>query len=101
MSEGRYQLPTPGPIARVRQRLYLVEQVVKPANPGDSTLVRLSCVDDNNQRQPREVLWEREIEPEILTGEASDTLAKRGYDAPKLPSFDGSRSCADRLPRCT
>lgn len=78
------RLPIEGQIARVRQRLYLVEQVVKPVNPRDSTLVRLSCVDDDNQGQPLEVLWEREIAPEVLTGEAWDTLAKRGFDAPTL-----------------
>lgn len=31
-------LPTPGQIARVRQRTYLVEQVVKPKRVADSTL---------------------------------------------------------------
>src|SRR5262245_42371090 len=76
--------PSPGHIARVRQRLYLVEDTVAPTTAGDSTLVRLSCVDDDNQGQPLEVLWEREIAPEILTGEAWDTLAKRGFDEPKL-----------------
>src|SRR5213594_522003 len=55
-------VPNPGQIARVRQRLYLVEQIVPPPNAGDSTLVRLSCVDDDNQGQPLEVLWEREID---------------------------------------
>ncbi len=76
--------PTPGQIARVRQRLYLVEQTVAPPNPGDSTLVTLSCVDDDAQGQPLEVLWEREIDPEILTGEAWEAVAKRGFDPPRL-----------------
>ena len=31
-------IPAPGQIARVRQRLYLVEQTVPPARPRDSTL---------------------------------------------------------------
>ena len=39
-------VPTPGQIAKVRQRRYLVEEVVSPPRGGDSTLVRLSCVDD-------------------------------------------------------
>jgi len=76
--------PNPGQIARVRQRLYLVEQVVPPPNDGDSTLVRLSCVDDDDQGQPLEVLWEREIDPQILSGEAWESIAKRGFDPPKL-----------------
>lgn len=74
----------PGQIARVRQRTYLVEEIVKPKRAADSTLVRLSCVDDDNQGQPLEVLWEREIDPEVLTGEAWESLAKRGFDQPKL-----------------
>ena len=77
-------IPDPGQIARVRQRLYLVEQIVPPPNPGDSTLVRLSCVDDDNQGQALEVLWEREIDPEVLSGEAWESIAKRGFDPPKL-----------------
>ncbi len=61
---------TPGQIARVRQRTWLVDEIVKPRRVADSTLVRLSCVDDDNQGQPLEVLWEKELDPQILTGEA-------------------------------
>ena len=60
------ELPVAGQIARVRQRCYLVEHVVPPPRAADSTLVRLSCVDDDAQGQPLEVLWERELDPEIL-----------------------------------
>jgi len=77
-------IPSPGQIARVRQRLYLVEEIVPPPSADDSTLVRLSCVDDDNQGQPLEVLWEREIDPEILSAEAWESVAKRGFDPPKL-----------------
>lgn len=63
-------LPSPGQIVRLRQRLYLVEQTVPPVRATDSTLVRMSCVDDDAQGQPLEVLWEREIDPKIITGEA-------------------------------
>ncbi len=58
--------PSSGQIARVRQRLYLVEGVVPSVHPGDSHLVLLSCVEDDNQGQPLEVLWERELDPEIV-----------------------------------
>jgi hypothetical protein len=77
-------IPNPGQIARVRQRLYLVEQTVPPVTAGDSTLVRMSCVDDDNQGQPLEVLWEREIDPELLSAEAWESIAKRGFDQPRL-----------------
>ena len=71
-------VPSPGHIARVRQRLYLVDDVVAPPMAGESTLVRLSCVDDDAQGQPLEVLWEREIDPAILTGEAWDVDCQAG-----------------------
>ncbi|MGO9122886.1 MAG: DISARM system SNF2-like helicase DrmD [Desulfomonilaceae bacterium] len=77
-------LPTPGQIARVRQRLYLVEEVLQAKGTGDSSLVRLSCVDDDNQGVKLEVLWDRELNPEVLTGEAWDSIAKKGFDEPRL-----------------
>lgn len=75
-------LPEQGQIVRVRQRLYLVEQVVQPVSESDSTLVRLSCVDDDAQGQPLEVLWERELDAQIQTAEAWDAIASRGFDPP-------------------
>ncbi|MFH1118034.1 MAG: DISARM system SNF2-like helicase DrmD [Pseudomonadota bacterium] len=77
-------VPSPGQIARLRQRLYLVEQIVPGKRSGDSTLVRMSCVDDDNQGRPLEVLWERELDPEILTGESWECIAQRGFDEPTL-----------------
>ena len=79
----RAGIPSPGQIARVRQRLYLVEETVPAPKVGDSTLVRLSCVDDDNQGQPLQVLWEREIDAELVTGEAWEAVAKRGFDPPR------------------
>ena len=77
--------PTPelGQIVAVRQRLYLVEQSVPPVNPGDSTLIQLSCVDDDAQGQPLEVLWERELDGQVVTGEAWESIASRGFDPPQ------------------
>ncbi|MEK6233908.1 MAG: hypothetical protein N2C14_04280 [Planctomycetales bacterium] len=77
-------LPKPGEIARIRQRTYLVEEIVKPKRVADSTLVRLSCVDDDNQGEPLEVLWEKELDPMILTGEAWESVAKKGFDDSRL-----------------
>lgn len=74
----------PGQIARIRQRTYLVEQIVKPKRAADSTLVRLSCVDDDNQGAPLEVLWEKELDPQVLTSEAWDAIAAKGFDESKL-----------------
>jgi len=77
-------LPVQGQIARVRQRTYLVEQVVSSKRVSDDTLVRLSCVDDDNQGQPLEVLWEKELDPQILTAEAWEKVASQGFDESRL-----------------
>ncbi len=77
-------LPALGQIARVRQRLYLVEGIVKAPTANESTLVRLSCLDDDAQGQPLEVLWEKEVDAEPLTAEAWEAIARRGFDPPSL-----------------
>jgi hypothetical protein len=51
-------LPKIGTLARVRQRLYLVENVRPPVEPGDSALVSLACVEDDAQGQTLDVLWD-------------------------------------------
>jgi superfamily II DNA or RNA helicase len=73
-------VPEIGQIVAVRQRLYLVDCVIPPPNPSDSPLVQLSCVDDDAQGQLLDVLWDRELDAEIRTGEAWETIAKRGFD---------------------
>lgn len=73
-------IPQAGQIVRARQRQYLVEQVTDPVAPGDSTMVQLSCVDDDAQGQPLSVLWQQEIDGEVLSAEAWDTIASRGFD---------------------
>ena len=45
--EPSVKIPSPGEIARVRQRTYLVEGMVPPERAQHSTLVRMSCVDDD------------------------------------------------------
>lgn len=76
-------IPCVGEIVAVRQRLYLVERVIAQVNPGDSTLVELSCVDDDAQGQQLEVLWERELDGHIVSGEDWGAIACRGFDPPK------------------
>jgi hypothetical protein len=81
---NRIPLPIQGRIAFVSQRHYLVEGFNPPPRLGDSTLVQLSCVDDDNQRQPLQVLWEQEINPAILNEETWESVAKRGFDDSQL-----------------
>lgn len=73
-------LPEIGQIVAVRQRLYLVDRVKSPPDPSDSILVQLSCVDDDAQGQRLDVLWDRELDAEILTEEAWDSVCSRGFD---------------------
>ena len=77
-------LPNTGDIVRVRSRQYLVEDVTLPPNPGDSSLVTLSCLDDDAQGEPLSVLWEREIDAQSVTKPNWDAIAARGFDEPRL-----------------
>src|SRR5690606_32220409 len=76
--------PQTGDIVRVRARQYLVEGTAAPINPTDSTLVRLSCLEDDAQGEPLEVLWEREIDARLLKGANWERVASRGFDLPHL-----------------
>jgi len=76
--------PSPGQMVRVRQRQYLVEDVVVAPDFGDAAIVRMACLDDDAQGRPLEVLWEKEVDPEILSGESWQQLAARGFDPPRL-----------------
>ena len=76
----RCKTPQAGEVVRVRQRRYIVEDVVAGDRPSDSTLVRLSCLDDDAQGQALEVLWDHEVDPEILGGEAWREVAAKGFD---------------------
>ncbi|MCX4242546.1 DISARM system SNF2-like helicase DrmD [Paraliomyxa miuraensis] len=73
-----------GQIVRVRSRQYLVEEVVAPPRHGHDTLVRLSCLADDAQGEPLEVLWEREVDAKVLGATPWDVIARRGFDDPTL-----------------
>ena len=72
--------PQPGQLVHVRQRRYLVEDVTPPPAAGEATVVGLSCVDDDAQGQPLQVLWEHELDGAILSAEQWDALGQRGFD---------------------
>ncbi len=74
--------PSPGQIVRARSRQYLVEAVIPPPKPGDQTLVRLSCLDDDAQGVPLEVLWESEIDAVLAGPPTWRRVAERGFDPP-------------------
>ncbi|WP_293269238.1 DISARM system SNF2-like helicase DrmD [Nannocystis sp.] len=74
----------PGQIVHVRARQYLVNEVVPPPHPGHATLLRLSCLEDDAQGAPLEVLWEHELDARILGRASWDRVASRGFDRPDL-----------------
>lgn len=74
--------PTPGQIVRARSRQYLVEAVTPPPKPGDQTLVQLSCLDDDAQGVPLEILWESEIDAVPAGPPTWQHVAERGFDPP-------------------
>ncbi len=70
-----------GRIARVRHRQYLVDDVY-PCEAASSTIARLSCIDPDNLGRPLEVIWEKELDAEILSTESWGLLGGRGFDPP-------------------
>ncbi|MCK6461008.1 MAG: DISARM system SNF2-like helicase DrmD [Planctomycetes bacterium] len=78
-------LPTIGGVVHVRSRQYLVEDVVPPPAPGQSTLVRLSCLADDAMGERLEVLWEHEVDGRVVDPDAAwDRVDGRGFDEPRL-----------------
>jgi SNF2 family DNA or RNA helicase len=77
-------LPVPGDIVRVRSRRYLVEEVNPPPSPGDDTLVRLSCLEDDAEGEELQVLWEREVDAEKINEADWSKLAKGEFDPTKF-----------------
>ena len=76
-------VPQPGDIARVRHRQYLVEDVLPPPNPGDATLVKLVCLDDDNQGRKLQVLWELELGARLERPETHGLGAVAAIDPPR------------------
>ena len=77
------RLPEVGELVQVRSRRWIVEEVVESPTNGASALVRLACVDDDNQGQALEVFWDYEPDRWILTDEGWADLAAKGLDSPR------------------
>jgi hypothetical protein len=61
-----------------------VDGVVAPGRiGGQQTLVSLSCIDDDSQGTTIDVLWEREIDAEVIQESAWTDLGQRGFDPPQ------------------
>ena len=71
-----------GELVQVRSRRWIVEEVSQ-GGPGESAVVALACVDDDNQGQPLQVLWDYEPDRWILADEGWEGLASKGLDSPE------------------
>lgn len=74
----------PGALVRCRTRRHLVEAVTPPDTDGTDTLVRLSCIEDDALGLVTEVLWEREVDAEVLADAGWQHIGEHGFDAPGL-----------------
>ena len=82
-TNDRKDIPQAGDIARVRHRQYLVEEVVPPPKHGHATLVKLVCLDDDNQGRKLEVLCELELGARLERPEAHGLGRINKIDAPR------------------
>ncbi len=78
------RLPLPGQLVHVRQRQYLVEGIDPSFQERDCSVVKLSCIDDDNQGAPLTVFWEKEPDRRILTGESWEKVTEKGFDDPEM-----------------
>src|SRR6266849_3988624 len=76
--------PKPGEVVRVRSRRYLVEEVEAALTPGDQTLVRLSCLEDDAEGEEIQVLWEKEVDAQRINEADWSRLAGGEFDQPQL-----------------
>ncbi|MFK9004752.1 DISARM system SNF2-like helicase DrmD [Pseudomonas pergaminensis] len=65
-SRTNREAPVAGNVIRLRHRQWLVEDVVAPPEPSQLTLVKAVCLDDDNQGEPIEVLWEMELGAQLV-----------------------------------
>jgi hypothetical protein len=74
-------VPNVGHVVRVRTRTWLVEGIERSAGFGN--LLSLACLDDDAQGQKLEIVWELELDGQILDSEAWQSIGRRGFDQPR------------------
>lgn len=72
----REGLPATGQVVRARHRQWLVESV-SPGEGGESALVRLVCLDDDDPGRALDVLWDLELGAEVVDPESTSSLFGR------------------------
>ena len=69
-----------GALVRVRQRYWLVEDVQYGRDETESDLVALACIDDDAQGQSLTVLWQAELDGQVLDENPWERVGSRGFD---------------------
>jgi superfamily II DNA or RNA helicase len=75
------ELPVKGQIVHARHRQWLVDEV-EPGEAGESPLVRLICLDDDDPGRQLEVLWALELGARVVAPETHGLGAPSKLDAP-------------------
>ncbi|MEO0460590.1 MAG: DISARM system SNF2-like helicase DrmD [Myxococcota bacterium] len=76
-------LPKKGEVVRVRQRHYLVNDVIPSVVESHPTRVDLTCIDDDNSGRQLSVLWEYELGARVIRPEASGLGEITRLDPPR------------------
>lgn len=71
-------IPQTGDIVRLRTRHYVAEKVSKDPY---GTVVDLACLDDDAQGEQIQAIWELELDTEIVTKQAWESIGKKGFDS--------------------
>lgn len=66
ISRADREAPHQGDVIRLRHRQWLVEEVIPPPTPRQLTLIKAVCLDDDNQGEPIEALWEMELGAQVV-----------------------------------
>jgi superfamily II DNA or RNA helicase len=74
-------LPARGQLVRLRTRHWLVDDVAASAL---GNWLRLSCVDDDAQGEALEVIWEAELDGQVMDAEAWGQIGSKGFDDSRL-----------------
>ena len=82
VSRSEREAPVEGDVVRMRHRQWLVETVTPPPEPRQLTLVKAVCLDDDNQGEQLEVLWEMELGAQVVDQKMGGLGS--GIDEPRL-----------------
>ena len=69
-----------GSLVHVRQRRWLIEAVHPRRDDSEADLVDLACVDDDAQGQLLSVLWQAEVDADVLEGDPWAWIGRKGFD---------------------